>query len=210
MKSSIKATAQTEESDLERLLSELANSYAAEIARIDHAINRLGKRMAELVAAAGNTTEAELESIVWVKQREAHELRVQGKGEEADKKLKEAEEARAVPGRLSEAYDDCVLHKAMLENDRVLAASKVLDEWKPKVVELIRVQERKLYGMLECIEAAITDFIDETGNTPVFGKAGGIDSKPYIDSLVAKDGDLGEMRRKWHLLIEQNYIWKRR
>ena len=200
---------QMQTEDLDTLLTKLSESYDEEVARIDRAIDIVGRKQNELLAAAADTSEVPFESIVRVKQREADELAVNGEPEAARAKLQEAEDARAVPQRLEEAYHDCVLEKAMLENDQKNAARKVLDEWMPSAVLLIRAEERKLADMLNRLAEEIEEFIELTGNTGVLGRDGGIDAQTYLDSLPAHDGQEWENIRKWYHVVEQNYIRRR-
>lgn len=206
MQTTIEATAQP--GDVDATLAALSKNYRKELARIDKAIDLLDKKQQELATLAANTPWGEeLESILRIKQREADDLRVQGKTEEADQKLKEAEEAAAIPGRLESEYEDCDLQKAELENERRAAARKVLDEWHAMAVQqMIRPQMRVLFAMLERTATKIREFIEQTGNTPQWPKPGGLEPTDYIDSLVPKDGTEGENRYKWFSIVETRYV----
>ena len=174
---------------LDALFSGLADSYDKEMARIDRAIVLVERKQKEILDAAAGTSDVPIESIVRVKEREADELAVKGEPEAARAKLQEAEEVKAVPRRLEEAYSNCDLEKATLQGERRAAARKVLSEWIPSAVQSSRAEVRKMYAMLDRIAEEIKEFIDRTGNTPVLGKQSGIDANDYIDSLVAKDGE---------------------
>lgn len=204
MQTAIEAMAHPE--DLDELLAELADSYDEEMARIDEETDLVNRKLHELQAAVAEASQVPIESIVRVKEREYDDLMAEGKPEEAAQKLKEAGEMKAVWPQLEDSWSDCTRKKAELESERRDAARKVLDEWKPKAVELIRPDACKLYATLDRIAAAIKEFIDLTGNTPVLGKVDGIDSAPYINSLLASDGEEGEARKKWFTVTETHYI----
>jgi|ERR1035438_7595290 hypothetical protein len=204
MKTTTKAAAQP--GNLDTLLTKLGESYDEEIARIERAIDRVDRKKREISDAAADTSQVPFESIVRVKQREADELAARREPEAARAKLQEAEEIKAVPRLLEESWSDCTQEKSTLQNDQRNAARKVLDEWMPSAVQLVRAEERKLFALLDRIAAEITEFIDLTGNTSVPGRVRGIDGEPYIDSLVAGDGEEGEARKKWYTVTETLYI----
>lgn len=198
--------------DLDKVLMELFENYEAENARIDQEIDRLDKKQRELLEAATAVSQEEVDSLYRVRMRQVDDFRAEGKAEEADRVLQSAEEARAVPERLEDAYAESRRQEAILERERKDVARKTLDEWAPGIVELVRGEERKLFAMLDKIEAQITEFVELTGHTPEFGAPGGIDVSEYTNKLVPREGD-GEdytALRKWFLIVEQNYLWRRR
>jgi prefoldin subunit 5 len=197
MQATTETTAQP--GDLDALLAELAQGYDAETARIDRSIARVDAKLEEIRATKADT-EAVLDSLVNVKTREYDTLMVEGKPEEAAQKLRDAEAAKAMPAKLSDAMDDLVLERACLENDLSGAAKKVLDETMPQVVTEIHSQVRALCATLDRIETTIKEFIEQAGS--------GIDPTPYIASLVPDKEDEG--RKKWFSVEETLYVWRNR
>lgn len=196
--------------DLDTILLELTESYNDEIGRIDKAIAQVGKQKDKILWEAGGLPE--LEPFLRVKQREADDLMVQGKKEDAALKLDAGDQMKLQHQRLEDAWRDCERQIAELEDERRPAARKVLGEWLPSVLPLIRAQERKLFAMLERIAAEITEFVEMTdppvwGSNPSAGPAGGINPDEYTRSLVATEGEEGEAREKWYTVTKQVQVF---
>lgn len=93
------ATTEPTAPDLDTILLGLSESYNDEIGRIDKAIARIERQKVKISMEAGDLPE--LESFLRVKQREADDLMVQGKKEEAERKLAEGEQMKVMRGAIA-------------------------------------------------------------------------------------------------------------
>ena len=137
-------------------------AYAEACAPLDEELATLAVESDEIQAQAQALIER-MASAERVKQYEYDQLVVQGKNEEAQAKLAELEEIRAVPGKIEERRTEIAKRVAELEDEKKAELRRVAVDFREASIKLIRGSETGLADLLDRTRAILNNLETELG-----------------------------------------------
>lgn len=161
---------------LAALIARRDQRYADETRALDAEREALVKEHATIGEAAEN-----LRELLPAKEREAHRaadvLLLEGKREEAEAKLTEAQQAADAPAAMNERQREISARLEAIDSEKRTIAKQVYEEWFAGVQPFVRAAEHGLFiTLLEGLEASSYQF-QECTNT-------GASNNPYRRPLV--------------------------
>lgn len=175
---------------LETLVNRRNRRYASEITALQAERETLAKEYACIEEAAGN-----LKGILSAKareaQREADSLILAGKPEEAQAKLREAEEAALAPAKMADRQREISARVEAIQKEKRAIARRTFLQWHDEILPVIRAAEQGLFlSLLDGIERTFYDFqaVTETGLDPMnHPSEPGLFTQGHLSSLTCDE-----------------------
>jgi HD-GYP domain-containing protein (c-di-GMP phosphodiesterase class II) len=145
------------------LIERRDDAYAKAVATLDDERMTLARESVEIEEAAGN-----LESLLAAKEREANRqadsLLLDGKQEEAQAKLTEAEAARNAPGAMRDRQREIEARYRAIEDEKEVAAHRVAEAWLAECQKITRAAEHGYFiTLLDGLKQSLSEFKQRTG-----------------------------------------------